>query len=174
MHLTTSYLQHHELSGLASFASLQWTCDGITKTGDVRAIARLAVQHNRHPGVECLMPVCGPQRARHGLVVSAGMFDNLSRGLDKAWDMVRKDGKLTADNIKGPMREIRRALLEADVRPIYLQFHGCQVGASGSVYHIPLQSIPWSCQTCCGQMVWAFDGCWPSRVATGGSQSLQL
>lgn len=44
------------------------------------------------------------------------MFDNLSQRLDKAWDMVRKDGKLTSDNIKEPMREIRRALLEADVR----------------------------------------------------------
>ncbi len=44
------------------------------------------------------------------------MFDNLNRGLEKAWDLVRKDGKLTKDNIKGPMREIRRALLEADVR----------------------------------------------------------
>jgi len=43
------------------------------------------------------------------------MFDNLSVGLEKAWDAVRKDGKLTADNIKTPMREIRRALLEADV-----------------------------------------------------------
>ena len=45
------------------------------------------------------------------------MFDNLSQRLDKAWDLVRKDGKLTAVNIKEPMREIRRALLEADVRP---------------------------------------------------------
>lgn len=45
----------------------------------------------------------------------AAMFDNLSSGLEKAWDIVRKDGKLTKDNIKGPMREIRRALLEADV-----------------------------------------------------------
>lgn len=43
------------------------------------------------------------------------MFDSLSSGLEKAWDIVRKDGKLTADNIKAPMREIRRALLEADV-----------------------------------------------------------
>ena len=43
------------------------------------------------------------------------MFDDLSKNLDKAWDMVRKDGKLTKDNIKEPMREIRRALLEADV-----------------------------------------------------------
>ena len=66
------------------------------------------------------------QKLRHGLVVSAGMFDNLSRGLDKAWDMVRKDGKLTADNIKGPMREIRRALLEADVRPCSYGMSGCK------------------------------------------------
>jgi hypothetical protein len=53
-------------------------------------------------------------------VVRAGMFDNLSQGLEKAWDMVRRDGKLTAENIKAPMREIRRALLEADVRPLVL------------------------------------------------------
>lgn len=51
------------------------------------------------------------------------MFDNLSQGLEKAWDIVRKDGKLTADNIKGPLREIRRALLEADVSlPTVRQF----------------------------------------------------
>ena len=50
------------------------------------------------------------------LLVRAGMFDNLSQRLDKAWDLVRKDGKLTSENIKEPMREIRRALLEADVR----------------------------------------------------------
>lgn len=48
-------------------------------------------------------------------VLRAAMFDDLSRNLDKAWDLVRKDGKLTKDNIKEPMREIRRALLEADV-----------------------------------------------------------
>ena len=46
------------------------------------------------------------------------MFDGLSQRLDKAWDLVRKDGKLTAVNIKEPMREIRRALLEADVCPL--------------------------------------------------------
>ncbi len=49
------------------------------------------------------------------MVVRAGMFDNLSQRLEGVWDTVRKDGKLTADNIKTPMREIRRALLEADV-----------------------------------------------------------
>ena len=52
--------------------------------------------------------------------VRMGMFDDLSVSLNKAWDIVRKDGKLTADNIKGPMREIRRALLEADVTPFSL------------------------------------------------------
>ena len=57
---------------------------------------------------------CHLQRSAR-LVVRSGMFDNLSQGLEKAWDIVRKDGKLTADNIKGPLREIRRALLEADV-----------------------------------------------------------
>ena len=57
----------------------------------------------------------GP-RCRGRNVVRAAMFDDLSRNLEKAWDMVRKDGKLTKDNIKEPMREIRRALLEADVR----------------------------------------------------------
>lgn len=51
------------------------------------------------------------------------MFDNLSSGMEKAWDMVRKDGKLTQDNVKGPMREIRRALLEADVSlPVVRRF----------------------------------------------------
>lgn len=45
----------------------------------------------------------------------AAMFDSLSSGLEKAWDIVRKDGQLTPGNVKGPMREIRRALLEADV-----------------------------------------------------------
>ncbi|KAK9902214.1 hypothetical protein WJX75_007861 [Coccomyxa subellipsoidea] len=51
------------------------------------------------------------------------MFDNLSQRLEGVWDTVRKDGKLTADNIKTPMREIRRALLEADVSlPVVRQF----------------------------------------------------
>ena len=57
----------------------------------------------------------GMVQGRSTQVVRAGMFDTLTTSLEKAWDMVKKDGKLTADNIKGPMREIRRALLEADV-----------------------------------------------------------
>ena len=49
------------------------------------------------------------------VVRASASFDSLSNSLSKAWDSIRIDGKLTADNIKGPMREIRRALLEADV-----------------------------------------------------------
>jgi len=49
------------------------------------------------------------------VVRASASFDSLSSSLSKAWDSIRIDGKLTAENIKGPMREIRRALLEADV-----------------------------------------------------------
>eukprot|EP00887_Chlorella_sp_A99_P001287 scaffold14.g1287.t1 len=49
------------------------------------------------------------------MVVRAAMFDTLSHSLEKAWESVRKDSKLTKGNIKEPLREIRRALLEADV-----------------------------------------------------------
>lgn len=62
-------------------------------------------------------------KRRLGLSVGAAAFDSLSQGLERAWDLVRKDGKLTADNIKEPMREIRRALLEADVSlPVVRRF----------------------------------------------------
>ncbi|KAI3427161.1 hypothetical protein D9Q98_007098 [Chlorella vulgaris] len=65
------------------------------------------------------------RRSARGLAMRprAAMFDGLSRSLEKAWDTVRKDGKLSADNIKEPMREIRRALLEADVSlPVVRRF----------------------------------------------------
>ncbi len=56
-------------------------------------------------------------------MVRAAMFDNLSQSINKAWKMVQKDGKLTAENMKEPMREIRRALLEADVSlPVVRRF----------------------------------------------------
>ena len=51
------------------------------------------------------------------------MFDNLSQSINKAWKMVQKDGKLTPENMKEPMKEIRRALLEADVSlPVVRRF----------------------------------------------------
>jgi len=43
------------------------------------------------------------------------MFDNLSRNLTKAIEKLGPDAKLTPENVKEPLRDIRRALLEADV-----------------------------------------------------------
>lgn len=43
------------------------------------------------------------------------MFDQLSNSLEAAWSKLRKEDVLTRENIKEPMRDIRRALLEADV-----------------------------------------------------------
>jgi hypothetical protein len=65
-----------------------------------------------------------PQRSSRGLAVRprAAMFDGLSRSLEKAWDTVRKDGKLSADNIKEPMREIRcvcHCLLASMNKPLW-------------------------------------------------------
>jgi signal recognition particle subunit SRP54 len=43
------------------------------------------------------------------------MFDSIKNTLDSVFSGFRKRGKLTEDNIKEGMRQIRRALLEADV-----------------------------------------------------------
>ena len=51
------------------------------------------------------------------------MFDNLSSSLSKAFKSISPDGELTAENIKGPLRDVRRALLEADVSlPVVRRF----------------------------------------------------
>eukprot|EP00877_Chromochloris_zofingiensis_P011891 jgi/Chrzof1/6956/Cz02g05130.t1_CPSRP54A[v5.2] len=62
-------------------------------------------------------------RARGRLVIRSAMFDNLSTSLQKAWKSISADGKLTADNVKEPLKDIRRALLEADVSlPVVRRF----------------------------------------------------
>ncbi|RUM54001.1 MAG: signal recognition particle protein, partial [Marinomonas sp.] len=43
------------------------------------------------------------------------MFDNLSERLTSSLDRIRGRAKLTEDNIKDVLREVRMALLEADV-----------------------------------------------------------
>jgi len=43
------------------------------------------------------------------------MFDNLSEKLSRVFKNLRGEGKLTAENMEGALREIRMALLEADV-----------------------------------------------------------
>lgn len=49
-------------------------------------------------------------------IVRAAAFDNLASAFEKALKSLTKDGRLTPETIKEPIREIRRALLEADVR----------------------------------------------------------
>mmetsp|Transcript_6365 Transcript_6365/g.14123 ORF Transcript_6365/g.14123 Transcript_6365/m.14123 type:complete len:540 (+) Transcript_6365:46-1665(+) len=72
--------------------------------------------------VKLRSPTC--RQGRSTVVVTrAAMFDNLSRSVEKAWKMVSKDGKLTPENVKEPLKEIRRALLEADVSlPVVRRF----------------------------------------------------
>lgn len=48
-------------------------------------------------------------------VVRAEMFGQLTTGLEAAWSKLRGQEVLTKENIAEPMRDIRRALLEADV-----------------------------------------------------------
>jgi signal recognition particle subunit SRP54 len=43
------------------------------------------------------------------------MFEGITRGLSEAFKRLRGRGRLTADNIKDGLREVRRAFLEADV-----------------------------------------------------------
>ncbi|KAL5710629.1 signal-recognition-particle GTPase [Ranunculus cassubicifolius] len=50
-----------------------------------------------------------------GGVVRAEMFGQLTSGLESAWNKLKGEEVLTKENIAEPMRDIRRALLEADV-----------------------------------------------------------
>src|SRR5438874_2828373 len=43
------------------------------------------------------------------------MFEGITRGLSEAFKKLRGRGRLTADNIREGLREVRRAFLEADV-----------------------------------------------------------
>ncbi|KAJ9184497.1 hypothetical protein P3X46_004213 [Hevea brasiliensis] len=56
-------------------------------------------------------------------VVKAEMFGQLTSGLEAAWSKLKGEEILTKDNIAEPMRDIRRALLEADVSlPVVRRF----------------------------------------------------
>ncbi|KAI4968037.1 hypothetical protein ZWY2020_039881 [Hordeum vulgare] len=73
------------------------------------------------PKVRCLprplFPSPGMQEKEEGsrMVVRAEMFGQLTTGLESAWNKLRGVDRLTKENIAEPMRDIRRALLEADV-----------------------------------------------------------
>ncbi|KAL5545821.1 hypothetical protein UlMin_005508 [Ulmus minor] len=56
-------------------------------------------------------------------IVRAEMFGQLTTGLEAAWNKLKGEEVLTKENIVEPMREIRRALLEADVSlPVVRRF----------------------------------------------------
>ncbi|GLT62685.1 hypothetical protein SLA2020_353030 [Shorea laevis] len=63
-----------------------------------------------------------PRRDMRG-VVRAEMFGQLTSGLEAAWNKLKGEEVLTKENIMEPMRDIRRALLEADVSlPVVRRF----------------------------------------------------
>lgn len=66
----------------------------------------------------------GVVKTRKGrMVVRAEMFGQLTSSLEEAWSKLRKQDVLTRENITEPMRDIRRALLEADVSlPVVRRF----------------------------------------------------
>ncbi|XP_075503514.1 signal recognition particle subunit SRP54, chloroplastic [Primulina tabacum] len=56
-------------------------------------------------------------------IVRAEMFGQLTSGLEAAWNKLKGEEVLTKENIVEPMRDIRRALLEADVSlPVVRRF----------------------------------------------------
>src|SRR6476660_5416625 len=62
----------------------------------------------------------GPRVSRAGLFASrrldlSAMFDSLSNRLNDVFDRLRRHGALSEDDVASAMREIRVALLEADV-----------------------------------------------------------
>ncbi|KAK7337250.1 hypothetical protein VNO77_17815 [Canavalia gladiata] len=63
------------------------------------------------------------RRNMRGVVVRAEMFGQLTSGLETAWNKLKGEEVLSKENIVEPMRDIRRALLEADVSlPVVRRF----------------------------------------------------
>lgn len=65
----------------------------------------------------------GLREKQRGFEVRAEMFGQLTSGLETAWNKLKGEEVLTKENIAEPMRDIRRALLEADVSlPVVRRF----------------------------------------------------
>ncbi|XP_027349288.1 signal recognition particle 54 kDa protein, chloroplastic isoform X2 [Abrus precatorius] len=63
------------------------------------------------------------RRDVRGVVVRAEMFGQLTSGLEAAWNKLKGEEVLSKENLVEPMRDIRRALLEADVSlPVVRRF----------------------------------------------------
>ncbi|XP_047968090.1 signal recognition particle 54 kDa protein, chloroplastic [Salvia hispanica] len=66
---------------------------------------------------------CAVQSREMRGVVRAEMFGQLTSSLESAWNKLKGEEVLTKENIVEPMRDIRRALLEADVSlPVVRRF----------------------------------------------------
>ena len=66
----------------------------------------------------------GSRRDRsESVIVRADAFNNLSSTLDQAWAKMKGVADLSPENIKAPLKDVRRALLEADVSlPVVRRF----------------------------------------------------
>ena len=66
----------------------------------------------------------GSRRDRSSsVIVRADAFNNLSSTLDQAWAKMKGVADLSPENIKAPLKDVRRALLEADVSlPVVRRF----------------------------------------------------
>ena len=77
------------------------------------------------------------------------MFDNLSDKLQRVFKSLRGEGKLTPENMEAALREIRVALLEADVNLNVVRElieHQCGVRYHEAHVWRILRQLGWSCQ----------------------------
>ncbi|RLM98224.1 hypothetical protein C2845_PM06G13980 [Panicum miliaceum] len=96
------------------FASLHLCCS---------STASFHLRASQNPALRALSPGWRTRRRGSGLVVRAEMFGQLTTGLESAWNKLRGVDVLTKENIAEPMRDIKRALLEADVSlPVVRRF----------------------------------------------------
>lgn len=104
--------------GCTDAAGMAWPpCAHALHSATSEVISRLCKSPLPGSCPSAIRPHCTLLQGRRcgGVVVRAAMFDSLSRGLDTAWKLVSNDGKLTKENMVAPLKEVRTALLEADV-----------------------------------------------------------
>lgn len=94
-------------------------CQSSTSSVFFRGSASHSIRHMSHKS-----HVMGHLYDRTRRVVTTrAALEGLTKRLGTAWKLVQKDGRLTKENIKDPLKEVRRALLEADVSlPVVRRF----------------------------------------------------
>ena len=85
--------------------------------GSARAFSSLRSRQSSSPSTR------GRRDRGAALVVRADAFNSLSNRLENVWAALKDEDDLSAENIKAPLKDIRRALLEADVSlPVVRRF----------------------------------------------------